>query len=66
MILTAWAEGVGSNWVGFVGITEVKPLLSIPAELDVVAILPFGYPAQAAGQGANAFLAPRRAGTSCG
>jgi nitroreductase len=51
MILAAWAEGVGSNWVGFVGISEVKPLLGIPAELDVVAILPFGYPAQATGQG---------------
>jgi nitroreductase len=51
MIMAAWAEGVGSNWVGFVGITEVKPLLGIPAELEVVAILPFGYPAQATGQG---------------
>jgi len=27
MILTAWGEGVGSNWVGFMGLTEVKPLL---------------------------------------
>ncbi len=52
MILTAWAEGVGSNWVGFVGmLDDVKPLLGIPAELEVVAVLPFGYPAQAAGQG---------------
>jgi nitroreductase len=51
MILAAWAEGIGSNWVGFVGISEVKPLLGIPAELEVVAILPFGYPAQATGQG---------------
>jgi nitroreductase len=51
MILAAWAEGVGSNWVGFVGITEVKPLLGIPDELDVIAILPFGYPAQATRQG---------------
>jgi len=51
MILTAWAEGVGSNWVGFLGLTEVKPLLGIPDELDVLAILPFGYPAQALGRG---------------
>ncbi len=51
MILTAWAEGIGSNWVGFAGMTDVKPLLGIPADLDVVAILPFGYPAQRIGRG---------------
>lgn len=47
MMLTAWAEGVGSNWVGFGGLLEIKPLLGIPAELDVLAIVPFGYPVQA-------------------
>jgi len=51
MILTAWSEGVGSNWVGFLNLDEVKPLLSIPADLDVLAIVPFGYPAQAVGKG---------------
>jgi nitroreductase len=51
MILTAWSEGVGSNWVGFLGLTEVKALLGIPDTLDVLAILPFGYPAQARGKG---------------
>jgi nitroreductase len=51
MILTAWADGVGSNWVGLQGLTEVKALLGIPDELDLLAILPFGYPAQALGQG---------------
>jgi nitroreductase len=51
MILTAWSEGVGSNWVGFQGLAEVKALLGIPDTIDVLAILPFGYPAQAAGQG---------------
>ena len=52
MLLTAWADGVGSNWVGFSGTLEgVKSLLNIPAELDVLAILPFGYPAEAAGRG---------------
>ena len=49
MILTAWSEGVGSNWVGFLGLTGVKALLGIPPDLDVLAILPFGYPAQARG-----------------
>ena len=51
MILTAWSEGIGSNWVGFRGLTEVKSLLGIPDALEVLAILPFGYPAQPTGQG---------------
>jgi len=51
MILTAWSAGVGSNWVGFLGLPDVKALLGIPDGLDVLAILPFGYPAQASGRG---------------
>jgi nitroreductase len=51
MMLTAWSEGVGSNWVGFMGMNEVKPLLRIPDELDVLAIVPFGYPAKPVGKG---------------
>jgi nitroreductase len=51
MLLTAWADGVGSNWVGFGGLDSVKGVLDIPAGLDVLAILPFGYPARAVGRG---------------
>ena len=51
MLLTAWADGVGSNWVGFGGLNEVRALLHIPAELDVLAILPFGYPLESVGRG---------------
>ncbi|HJU62968.1 MAG TPA: nitroreductase family protein [Candidatus Binatia bacterium] len=51
MILTAWSDGVGSNWVGFRGLDEVKSLLSIPDELEILAIIPFGYPAQPTGKG---------------
>ncbi len=52
MVLTAWSEGVSSNWVGFYGMLgDVKSLLGIPADLEVLAILPFGYPAQVAGKG---------------
>ncbi|HEY7182241.1 MAG TPA: nitroreductase family protein [Blastocatellia bacterium] len=51
MILTAWSEGVGSNWVGFFGLDGVKPLLGVPDDLDVLAILPFGYPVRAVGKG---------------
>ena len=51
MVLTAWAEGISSNWVGFLGLEEAKTLLGIPAELDVLAILPFGYPEESVGLG---------------
>jgi nitroreductase len=51
MMLTAWADGVGSNWVGFGGLDEVQAALHIPEELDVLAIVPFGYPATAVGRG---------------
>jgi nitroreductase len=51
MLLVAWAEGVGSNWVGFGGLDKVKALLDIPAGHDVFAILPFRYPARAVGKG---------------
>lgn len=51
MILTAWSEGIGSNWVGFMGLTEIKPLLDIPEEMDILAVVPFGYPVKTAGKG---------------
>jgi nitroreductase len=51
MMLAAWADGVGSNWVGFGGLERTRALLDIPASLDVLAILPFGYPARAVGGG---------------
>src|SRR3989442_15998058 len=51
MILTAWSEGVGSNWVGFLGLADVKSVLGVPDDLDVLAILPFGYPAHGLGLG---------------
>ena len=51
MILTAWSEGIGSNWVGFMGLDDVKPLLGIPNELDVIAIIRFGYPPRPVAKG---------------
>lgn len=51
MVLTAWAQGVGSNWVGFHNLEHVRPLLGIPDEIEVLAIVPFGYPVQKLGQG---------------
>jgi nitroreductase len=51
MLLAAWGEGVGGNWVGFRDLDAVKPLLGIPDELEVLAIVPFGYPAENIGRG---------------
>ncbi len=47
MILTAWSEGVVSNWVGFRGLDAVRSLLGIPDNLDVLAVVPLGYAAEA-------------------
>jgi nitroreductase len=44
MVLTAWSEGVGSNWTGWVGMKEVAARLGIPKDLEVIAVVPFGYP----------------------
>ena len=51
MILTAWAQGVGSNWVGFNNLPNINPLLGIPPEISILAILPFGYPVDTIGKG---------------
>lgn len=54
MVLTAWAAGVASNWVGWIGfggIDGARALLAAPDAYDVLAILPFGYPAAAIGEG---------------
>jgi nitroreductase len=47
MVLTAWADGVGSNWTGWGGLEAVNGILGIPENLTVLAIIPFGYPKQA-------------------
>lgn len=51
MVLTAWSEGIGSNWVGFHVMPEVNRLLNVPDTLDVLGILPFGYPVKQVGKG---------------
>ena len=51
MILAAWSQGVGSNWVGYNNLPEVNPLLGIPEDVPVLAIIPFSYPAEAIGKG---------------
>lgn len=51
MILTAWGSGIGSNWTGFKSQNGVRPLLGIPETLEILAIIPFGYPAEKIGKG---------------
>jgi nitroreductase len=46
MLLTAWAEGVGSNWTGFGGLEGVRTKVGLPDRYEVLAVLPFGYPAR--------------------
>jgi nitroreductase len=51
MMLAAWAEGVGSNWVGGVNTEPIRTLLNIPADRMILTVLPFGYPTKALGAG---------------
>ena len=51
MILTAWADGVGSNWTGFGNVPEVRQHVGLPDTYDVLAVVPFGYPASPVGKG---------------
>ena len=45
MELAAWAEGLGTCFVGIRGEqqTEAKALLSIPDDMELITVLPFGY-----------------------
>jgi nitroreductase len=45
MVLTARNEGLGSVWIGAFDQDPIKKLLAIPADHDVVMLLPLGYPA---------------------
>jgi len=51
MILTAWGDGVGSNWTGFGGLEGARNEVGVPDSYDVLAVVPFGYPKRALGKG---------------
>src|SRR5204863_7528121 len=51
MILVAWSQGVGSNWVGYNNLPEVNPLLGIPEDISVLATPSFSYRVEAIGKG---------------
>ena len=51
MILTAWSQGIGSNWVGFNNLPNINSPLGIPENISILAIIPFGYPVKTIGKG---------------
>ena len=51
MMLTAWADGVGSNWVGFGGLESIAKKVGLADAYKVLAVVPFGYPKRAIGKG---------------
>lgn len=51
MILTAWSEGIGSNWVGFGPMPAVEERLGVPAAYEGLAVIPFGHPVARLGRG---------------
>lgn len=51
MMLTAWEEGIGSNWAGFANLETVAEFLGIPSDFQVIAVVPFGYPVDRIGKG---------------
>lgn len=44
LVLAARNEGLGSCWIGAFQDQPIKQLLGIPADYDVVMMLPLGYP----------------------
>lgn len=44
LILAARAEGLGTCWIGAFDNEEVKKILGVPENVNVVAITPLGYP----------------------
>lgn len=46
MVIAAWAMGIGSCWIGGFRESKVRQVLAIPKDWDVIALIPFGYPAE--------------------
>lgn len=46
MLLEADAQGLGTCWVGFFIQSEIRPVLGIPDDKFVLAVIPIGYPAE--------------------
>lgn len=46
LLLEADAQGLGTCWVGFFVQAEIRPVLGIPDDKFVLAVIPIGYPAE--------------------
>jgi nitroreductase len=46
MLITAWGEGVASNWSGGAGSEEVRRFAGLPETYEVLGVVPFGYAKQ--------------------
>ncbi len=46
LMLQAWELGIGSCWVGYFDLEQVKKSIGLPDNEKIVAILPLGYPAE--------------------
>ena len=44
MTIAAWDLGLGGSWVGSIDKEKAKELLNVPNELNILTIVPFGYP----------------------
>src|SRR5262249_33998404 len=62
MIVTAWADGVGSNWTGFGGLGKVREYVGLPDTYEVLSVVPFRYPERALREGKKGPKPPREGG----
>jgi nitroreductase len=46
ILLEADAQGLGTCWVGFFVQSEIRPVLGIPDDKFVLAVIPIGHPAE--------------------
>ncbi len=49
MVLEAVEQGLGTCWIGAFDPDEVRKVINAPSDLNVVAVLPVGYPAESPG-----------------
>lgn len=49
LTLAATAEGLGTCWIGAYFPDQVRPLLGIPADIQIIQLLTLGYPDEAPG-----------------
>ncbi len=49
MILTAWSHGIGSCWLAAFSEKKLKSWLQLPKSWRIIALSPFGYPAEKTG-----------------